>query len=203
MCRRTPGTIHTSTARPASTGPTTSTRWAPTRRRAARARTPTSPAGAAEPAGAGRAAGGPVARAASRGYVAWFGRPTCGRPATTSVGRMRFMLGRTNSGLARLATSAAVVVGSLGLQAATADAAGPFTVANPYAYGLGDDQIAINKLIAFGDSYSSLNRRAFPNWVEQFEAEANTNGPKEIKSVSDLAKSGATAGTYPGDNNNF
>ena len=113
------------------------------------------------------------------------------------------MLGRTNSGLARLAASAAVVVGSLGVQAATAHAAGPFTVANPYAYGLGDDQIAINKLIAFGDSYSSLNRRPFPNWVEQLEAETNTNGAKEVKSVSDLAKSGATAGTYPSDNNNF
>ena len=113
------------------------------------------------------------------------------------------MLGRTNSGLARLAASAAVVVGSFGLQGNVAQAAGPFTVTNPYAYGLSDDQIAINKLIAFGDSYSSLNRRPFPNWVEQLEAETNTNGAKEVKSVADFAKSGATAGTYPGDNNNF
>ena len=46
--RSIPGAIPISTRRPASTAPTTSIRWAPTRRRAAPARRPMSRAGAAE-----------------------------------------------------------------------------------------------------------------------------------------------------------
>ena len=67
-CRSTPGAIPISTRRPASTAPTTSTRWAPTRRRAAPARRPMSRAGAAEPRlHPDRAAGGADDRGAAGG----------------------------------------------------------------------------------------------------------------------------------------
>ena len=125
-------------------------------------------------------------------------RPANLRPSSNNIGGKDALHAREDQQRARAARDLGSGRGrQLRPSGNVAQAAGPFTVPNPYAYGLSDDQIAINKLIAFGDSYSSLNCRPFPNWVEQLEAETNTNGAKEVKSVSDLAKSGATAGTYP------
>ena len=64
----------------------------------------------------------------------------------------------------RLAAVAAVCAVGLG---GGARRAAPFAVPNPYASGLGDTDIAIRRLVVFGDSYSKLKRKSWHNWAEQ------------------------------------
>jgi phospholipase/lecithinase/hemolysin len=47
----------------------------------------------------------------------------------------------------------------------------------------------IDTLGVFGDSYSALNRKAFPNWAEQFRDEGT------VDTLVGFARSGATAST--------
>lgn len=112
------------------------------------------------------------------------------------------MLGSPANGLKHLAAAAAVVAGSLAVQASVAGAA-TFRVPNPYAYGLADDQIAVGTLNLFGDSFTALDRRPFPNWAEQLAQTPNTNGDDEVLRLAGFPKSGATAGKYKGSGNNF
>ena len=61
---------------------------------------------------------------------------------------------------------AAAVILLVGLGCASVDAA-PFAVPNPYASGLGDNDIAIRRAVVFGDSYSKYKRKPWHNWAEQ------------------------------------
>src|SRR3954447_6953160 len=70
--------------------------------------------------------------------------------------------------------------------------AAAFQVKNPYATSLSYDAIGIDRLWAFGDSYTKANRKAFPNWAEQMKANL------EVGTLKDYAVSGATAGVYSG-----
>lgn len=115
---------------------------------------------------------------------------------------MRIKLGNMTSRLRYLAAAAALAVGGLGVQATGAEAA-TFKVANPYAYGLGDDQIAIRTLNAFGDSFTAYSRRPFDNWAELLADTPNTKGADEVLNLAGFPKSGASAGKYGRINNNF
>jgi phospholipase/lecithinase/hemolysin len=75
--------------------------------------------------------------------------------------------------------------------------AAAFQVKNPYATSLSYDSISIDRLWAFGDSYTKANRKAFPNWAEQMRADL------EVGTLKDFAVSGATAGVYSGSTNNL
>ncbi len=52
----------------------------------------------------------------------------------------------------------------------------PFVVPNPYASGLGDTDIAIRRLVVFGDSYSKLKRKSWHNWAEQLRYDLIESG---------------------------
>jgi phospholipase/lecithinase/hemolysin len=75
--------------------------------------------------------------------------------------------------------------------------AAAFQVADPYATSLSYDSVSIDRLWAFGDSYTKANRKAFPNWAEQMKADL------EVGTLKDFAVSGATAGVYSGSTNNL
>jgi phospholipase/lecithinase/hemolysin len=75
--------------------------------------------------------------------------------------------------------------------------AAAFQVKDPYATSLSYDSISIDRLWAFGDSYTRANRKAFPNWAEQMRADL------EVGTLKDYAVSGATAGVYSGSTNNL
>lgn len=71
--------------------------------------------------------------------------------------------------------------------AASTKAAIDYAVTNPYVVGSNTDDVFIKKLAAFGDSYSRLKRKSFPNWIEQLKADG------DLSILQGLAVSGATA----------
>src|SRR4051794_40398315 len=94
----------------------------------------------------------------------------------------------------KLRLAAMALLGALTLAGRPAAA---FDVPNPYAMTTDPGSIHIGTLLAFGDSYTAARRKAFPNWVEQMKAAG------EIATLADFAKSGATAGKYPENANNW
>jgi hypothetical protein len=66
-------------------------------------------------------------------------------------------------------------------------------VTNPYNGGGGIGDVEIGKLTVFGDSYSALRRKSFPNWAEQLRNEG------DVATIDGYARSGAIAATV-GDN---
>jgi phospholipase/lecithinase/hemolysin len=86
---------------------------------------------------------------------------------------------------------------SLGMALALAHPAAAFQVADPYASSASYDSIGIDRLWAFGDSYTKAGRKTFPNWAEQLV------GALEVGTLKDYAVSGATAGTYANYTNDF
>ena len=69
--------------------------------------------------------------------------------------------------------AAVAVVCAVGLGSAAAQS---FVVPNPYASGLGDTDIAIRRLVVFGDSYSKLKRKSWHNWAEQLRYDLIESG---------------------------
>lgn len=84
-------------------------------------------------------------------------------------------------------------------------AAQSFAVPNPYASGLDGDDIAIRRLVAFGDSYTKLKRKSWRNWAEQLRYELTNPATARtlVTALPGYAVSGATAGTYAGSTNDF
>lgn len=84
-------------------------------------------------------------------------------------------------------------------------AAAPFAVANPYASGTGDTEIAIRRLVVFGDSYSKLKRKSWRNWAEQLRYDLThpATGKPLVSLLPAYAQSGATSGSYAGSTNDL
>ena len=99
---------------------------------------------------------------------------------------------------------AAAVILLVGLGCASVDAA-PFAVPNPYASGLGDNDIAIRRAVVFGDSYSKYKRKPWHNWAEQLRYDLINPALSKtlITALPAYAVSGATAGIYVGSTNDF
>lgn len=80
--------------------------------------------------------------------------------------------------------------------------AGAALAANPYLDSVGN--IDIDRLLAFGDSYTLLGRKArFMNWVELLRAEGDINRPRNCLvngGLSGCAVGGATAATLQTNN---
>ena len=98
-----------------------------------------------------------------------------------------------------------VVVGALCVAGLGNAVAQSFAVPNPYASGLGDTDIAIRRLVVFGDSYSKLKRKSWRNWSEQLRYDLTNpaTGKALVTALPAYAVSGATAGTYANSTNNF
>ena len=97
------------------------------------------------------------------------------------------------------------VVGALCVAGLGNAVAQSFAVPNPYASGLGDIDIAIRRLVVFGDSYSKLKRKSWRNWSEQLRYDLTNpaTGKTLVTALPAYAVSGATAGTYLGSTNDF
>jgi phospholipase/lecithinase/hemolysin len=110
------------------------------------------------------------------------------------------------AGITRVAIGAglwlAAAICVLGPGVATAQS---FIVPNPYASGTGDTDIAIRRLVVFGDSYSKLKRKSWRNWSEQLRYELTNpaTGKALVTALPAYAVGGATAGTYAGSTNDF
>jgi hypothetical protein len=94
----------------------------------------------------------------------------------------------------KLRLAALALLGALTLAGRPAAA---FDVANPYATSTDPASIRIDTLWIFGDSYSAVPRKAFPNWAQQLQADG------AVATLGDFAKSGATAGNPPGYTNTW
>src|SRR3712207_1266289 len=113
---------------------------------------------------------------------------------------MHYALAGLPRRLRHLAAAAVLILAGLGGAVVPAAAS---TVSNPYATGPSPADIGIRTLTIFGDSFSKLKRRSFPNWAEQLrydEINHNTNRT-QVSALVGLAVSGATAGAYPGSTN--
>ena len=81
----------------------------------------------------------------------------------------------------------------LTLTVGVAEAATTFAVPNPYASSPTSTSLNVGRLRVFGDSYSALSRRTFPNWVEQLR---NADG----MTLEGYAVSNATANDVANSN---
>ena len=111
-----------------------------------------------------------------------------------------------SAGITRVAIGACLWLAAalyvLGPGGATAQS---FAVPNPYAAGTGDTDIAIRRLVAFGDSYTKLKRKSWRNWAEQLRYELTNpaTGKTLVTALPGYAVGGATAGSYAGETNNL
>jgi phospholipase/lecithinase/hemolysin len=108
--------------------------------------------------------------------------------------------------IARVATGACLwLAAALCVLVSGGATAQSFAVPNPHAAGLGDTDIAIRRLVVFGDSYTKLKRKSWRNWAEQLRHELTNpaTGKTLVTALPGYAVSGATAGSYAGETNNL